>query len=267
FLDVGHGSAVLAEFPNGRKMLIDGGGSFNPEFDLGERVVAPFLWGEKITALDTVVLTHPHPDHMNGLPFILSKFKVNELWLNGQEDDSEPFQQIQEIIRQKRLPVFYPKPGWFRMMGDVRVGVLNAHGEEGALEKSSAAWRSYNNGSLVLRLSRGDQHILLTADIETPTEKKLLESRVPLGSQILQIPHHGSLSSSTPEFIRAVRPVYGFISARPSRHMPLPRPEILQRYESQGVQLFRTDRDGAITCELKPKGWTISSFRQGILIP
>jgi competence protein ComEC len=267
FLDVGHGSAVLAEFPDGKKMLIDGGGSFNPEFDLGERVVAPYLWGEKITTLDTVVLTHPHPDHMNGLPFILSKFKVRELWLNGQEDDSEAFGQIQEIIRQKQIPVFYPKPGWSGWRGDVRIEVLNAAEEEGAPEKFSAAWRSYNNGSLVLRLSRGDQHILLTADIEATIEKKLLERRIPLSSQILQIPHHGSLSSSTPEFIRAVHPVYGFISARPSRHMPLPRPEILQRYESRGVQLFRTDRDGAITCELKPKGWTISSFRRGILVP
>jgi competence protein ComEC len=267
FLDVGHGSAILAEFPNGQKMLIDGGGSFNPEFDLGERVVAPFLWGEKITALDTVVLTHPHPDHMNGLPFILSKFKVKELWLNGQEDDSESFRQIQEITLQKQIPVFYPKPGWSSWRGYVRIEVLNGPGEGGALEKSSSAWRYYNNGSLVLRLSRGDQNILLAADIEAPTEKELLENRIALSSQILQIPHHGSLSSSTPEFIRAVHPAHGLISARPSRHMPLPRLEILRRYESQGVQLFRTDRDGAITCELKPKGWTISSFRHGTLVP
>ncbi|MBI4763863.1 MAG: ComEC/Rec2 family competence protein, partial [Deltaproteobacteria bacterium] len=82
FLDVGHGSSTLIEFPRGQKMLVDGGGSFNPEFDLGERVVAPFLWKKKITGLEVVVLSHPHPDHLNGLPYILSKFKVKEIWTN-----------------------------------------------------------------------------------------------------------------------------------------------------------------------------------------
>ena len=92
-------------------MLIDGGGSFNPEFDLGERVVAPFLWKKKITGLEVVVLTHPHPDHLNGLTYILSKFKVKEIWTNGQGADSEPFRRFEELIRQKKIPIIYPRSG------------------------------------------------------------------------------------------------------------------------------------------------------------
>ena len=111
FLDVGHGSSILIEFPQGQKMLIDGGGSFNPEFDLGERVVGPFLWDKKITRLEVVVLTHPHPDHLNGLPFILSKFKVKEIWMNGQRVDSPAFQRLEKLIQQKKIPVVYPAAG------------------------------------------------------------------------------------------------------------------------------------------------------------
>jgi competence protein ComEC len=268
FLDVGHGSAILVRFPQGEKMLIDGGGSFNPEFDLGERVVAPFLWQEKITALDVVVLTHPHPDHLNGLPFILSKFKVREIWLNGQSDDSESFRKFWDLIKEKKIPLLYPKTGWARTLGDTQVEVLlSPENPEIQDDFPSAGWRNRNNGSLVLRLTRGDQHILLPADIEAEAEQRLLARGIPLNSQILQVPHHGSLSSSTRPFIEAVHPRYAVISARPSAHLPLPRPEIVARYESQGVSLYRTDRDGAITFKLKPEGWEICTFRKKTMKP
>lgn len=266
FLDVGHGSSVLIEFPGGQKMLIDGGGSFNPEFDLGERVVGPFLWAKKITRLDVVVLTHPHPDHLNGLPFILSKFKVKEIWLNGREEDSESFRRFWELIRQNKIPVFYPGPGWSRFFSRAQVEVLSLPPESSQREPSpSIFWHSQNNASLVLRLSYKNQHILLPSDIEAEAEKNLLRRKDLLKSDLLQIPHHGSLSSSTSPFIEAVRPRYGIISARPSQRLPLPHPEVIRRYLAREVTLLRTDRDGAVTFELKPTGWEITSYLRGPL--
>ncbi|MBI5582312.1 MAG: DNA internalization-related competence protein ComEC/Rec2 [Deltaproteobacteria bacterium] len=263
FLDVGHGSSILMEFPQGEKMLVDGGGSFNPEFDLGERVVGPFLWNKKITRLEVVVLTHPHPDHLNGLPFILSKFKVRELWMNGDRADSPAFQRLEELIKQNKIPVVYPAPGWSRSYSNVRVEVLHSP-LESPIKKESASlsFHGQNNASLVLRLSYKDQHVLLPADIEAETEKSLLQRPDSLPSQILQVPHHGSLTSSTIPFIEAVRPAYAIFSARPSPRLPLPRSEVIERYRERGAALFRTDRDGAVTCDLKTKGWEIECFRK-----
>ena len=264
FLDVGHGCSTLIEFPGGKKMLIDGGGSLNPEFDLGERVVAPFLWDKKITGLDVVVLTHPHPDHLNGLPFILSRFKVKEIWTNGDRVDSEPFRHFEELIQQKKIPVIHPEPGWSRSFSNVLVEVLHAPGKKSPREEPpSSLWHTQNNDSLVLRLSYGDQPILLAADIEAETETTLLRKDISLKSVVLQVPHHGSRTSSTIPFIEAVQPRYAVISGRASSHLPLPHPEIIRRYQERGITVLRTDQEGAITFDFKKREWKIKSFIRG----
>lgn len=266
FLDVGHGNAVFVEFPGGQKMLIDGGGSINPDFDIGERVVAPFLWEKKITRLDMVVLTHPHPDHLNGLPFILSKFKVKEIWLNGLEGASDAYGLFLELIRQKNIPVLIPERGRSWNISGVRVEAIILSQEHPPLEKShSLLWQRQNNTSLVLRLSYNDQHLLLPSDIEAGAEEILLNRRGLLHSQILQIPHHGSLTSSTVPFIDAVHPRFGVISGRPSSRRLLPHPEIVKRYEERSVILLRTDQEGAIGFELNPGGWKVTGFKRGDL--
>lgn len=266
FLDVGHGSSIFLEFPGGQTMLIDGGGSINPDFDIGERVVAPFLWAKKITSLDKVVLTHPHPDHLNGLPFILSKFKVKEIWLNGQDGDSDAYRLLQELIRKKNTPVLIPERGRSCTISGVRVEVLVLSQEHPSPGRShSRLWQRQNNASLVLRLSYNDQHLLLPSDIEAEAEGVLLTRGGPLPSQILQIPHHGSLTSSTVPFIDAVHPRFGIISGRGSARRNLPHPEIVKRYEERGVTLLRTDQEGAIGFEFHRKEWKVSGFKRGDL--
>jgi len=267
FLDVGHGSSILIEFPGNQKMLVDGGGSFNSEFDLGERVVAPFLWDKKITCLDVVVLTHPHPDHIGGLPYILSRFKVKEVWLNDQPIDSDASRHLEELIQQKKIPVVYPGAGWSRSISDVRIEVFHSPSAPSPRMKSpSLLWHNQNNASLVLRLSYKNQHILLPADIEAKAERNLLSKRVSLKSDILQVPHHGSLSSSTIPFIEAIQPCYAVISGRSSPRLPLPHPEVIRRYQERCVILFRTDQEGAISFALRKEGWEVESFLRGPII-
>jgi competence protein ComEC len=103
-IDVGQGSSTLVRFPGGKNMLIDGGGFFNDDFDIGRYVVAPFLWHEKIRRIDIVILTHVHPDHLNGLKFIVENFNVGEVWSSGHELNTESFQDFKRIITKRNIP-------------------------------------------------------------------------------------------------------------------------------------------------------------------
>jgi competence protein ComEC len=264
FLDVGHGSAVLVEFPGGETLLVDGGGSPNPAFDLGERVVSPFLRQKKIFSLDTVVLTHPHPDHLNGLPFILEKFIVKEFWWNGERADTEVFSRLEDLIQRKKIPTFQPLAGWTKNFGEVRVRILHPEPTHPQPQRSEAFnWHGQNNRSLVLQIDYQGQRVLLPADIEAVVENSLLNRGLTLQSQILQVPHHGSLTSSQPAFIEAVAPRWAVFSARGSVRFPVPHPEILRRYLDKGVKILRTDQEGAIRFSYRKGEWAGESTLKG----
>jgi competence protein ComEC len=266
FLDVGHGSATVLEFPDGRNLLIDGGGSPNPAFDLGERVVSPFLRQRKISRLEAVVLTHPHPDHLNGLPFILEKFQVGELWWNGDRVDSESFKRLEVLIRNQGIPVHTLCAGWTREYGLVRVSCLHP-AERGERQEAPTTWDGHNNRSLVLQFTCGDQALLLPADTESEAEAKLIRSGLPLRSQVLQGPHHGSRTSNQSAFLEAVAPRWAVFSARASNRFPLPHPEVLERYRDCGIFILRTDQEGAITLRYRKGKWGGQSYHRGPLPP
>jgi competence protein ComEC len=266
FLDVGHGSAIVIQLPKGEKVLVDGGGTMNPEFDLGERVVAPYLWQEKITALDIVVVTHPHPDHLNGIPFILSNFKVVQVWVNGQRGEGEGQRLFDEVIRQREIPVFLREAGWKHRFSGADLEVLHPPRHWSAALQAGS-WHGQNDTSLVLRLTCNDQAVLLPGDIEAQGEASLVSSGKELKSQVLQIPHHGSISSSQPAFIRAVGPTYGVISGRRGPRLPIPHEAVIQRYLDRGTKLYRTDEEGAVTFSLKGNTWEVESYLRGRLQP
>ena len=102
-MDVGQGSAILVRLPGGQRMLVDGGGFFDDTFDVGKYVLAPFLWHERISRIDIVVLTHPHPDHLQGLLFVLENFHVGEVWTNGERSDSPLYLSFLQIIRDRGI--------------------------------------------------------------------------------------------------------------------------------------------------------------------
>ncbi len=104
-VDVGQGSATLIRFPGGKRLLLDGGGFFDDTFDVGKYVVAPFLWKERISRIDTIVLTHPHPDHLQGLLFILENFNVSEVWTNGEVSDTPSYLSFRLIIEKRGIPL------------------------------------------------------------------------------------------------------------------------------------------------------------------
>lgn len=248
-LDVGQGSAVLLELPGGGTALVDGGGFADPAaFDVGARVVAPFLWRRKIASIDTLILTHPNADHMNGLVFIADHFQVRALWTSGESRPGAGYEALMQAAARRGIavPDFSELPRESVVQG-ARIEVL--YPPVDFLERSrTERWRrDENNNSLVTRVSLGQTSVLIPGDIMRPAEKELVAlAGERLRSTVLIAPHHGSRSSSSEEFLRAAAPAAVLISCagRPGSGMPHPR--VLERYDRQGARLYRTDRDGAI---------------------
>jgi competence protein ComEC len=248
FLDVGQGSATLFELPGGYSMLVDGGGySDNAAFDVGARIIAPFLWRKKIKTVETLILTHPNSDHLNGLIYIAEHFDVHHIWSNGEPGNTSGYRQLMKIIRDKDIthPVFRQLDRQVDIAG-VTIEILNP--PPGFFERrQTEPWRDLNNNSLVTRFTRGEVSLLLCGDITARAERELVTREGDrLKSTVLFVPHHGSDSSSTPAFIDAVQPRIAIVSAGWQNRYHFPHPAVLKRYRQAKTRLLRTDQDGAI---------------------
>jgi competence protein ComEC len=292
-VDVGQGSAILIRFPGGKKMLVDGGGSFDDTFDVGKLVLAPFLWYERIDRIDTLVLTHPHPDHLQGLLFILENFQVREVWTNGKVMDSPLYLSFHRIIRNRGITVkilsditpdieisgvtirILNPPSYSAIpLSDAAISPVQAYYDEAeshkysphtnTIRKISADLDEVNNRSLVMKLSFGRRSFLIPGDISESSESRLVRSRAYLQSDVLFVPHHGSVRSSTIPFIERVKPQVSVISCGFKNVFRFPHAEVIGRFERMHTRVFRTDRDGAITIVTDGNDLSTSVFRSGI---
>jgi competence protein ComEC len=246
-LDVGQGDAVLLELPGGRTILIDGGGLFDDRFDIGEQVVVPFLLSRWIARLDLVVLSHPHPDHLNGLAAVLRHFPVGAVWDGGQRVASPSYLWFEEVLRHKRIPHKILQAG-YRTSEFEPIEITVLHPPTTLLRGSPRGRSSdVNSNSLVLLLRYRDVRVLLPGDIEEEAERRLLEQRTDLSAQVLKVPHHGGRTSSSLPFLERVRPTVAVVSAGHRNRFRHPHQETLERYRATNVELYRTDRDGAVT--------------------
>jgi len=246
-LDVGQGDAVLLELPGGRTILIDGGGVFDDRFDIGEQVVVPFLLSRWIARLDLVVLSHPHPDHLNGLAAVLRHFPVGAVWDGGQRVASPSYLWFEEVLRHKRIPHKILQAGYRTSEFEpIEIAVLHP---PTTLLRGSPRGRSsdVNSNSLVLLLRYRDVRVLLPGDIEDEAERLLVDQGADLSAQVLKVPHHGGRTSSSLPFLERVRPTVAVVSAGYRNRFLHPHQETLERYRAMGIELYRTDRHGAVT--------------------
>ncbi len=246
FLDVGQGDAALVELPDGRRLLVDGGPGGERRFDVGERVVAPFLWNRAVSTLDAVVMTHADPDHAGGLAAILRRFHVRELWDNGlpdrAADEIRGLAERQGTLRRRLIA------GDRIWLGSTPITTLNPPATPLARSPRGPA-SDENNNSLVLRLDWGLASVVLTGDIEQEAEAALVAGRRPLAHLVLKVAHHGSRYSTTEEFLREGRPAVAVISVGRRNPFSHPTPEVMERLARAGVKTYRTDRDGAVLLE------------------
>jgi competence protein ComEC len=251
FIDVGQGDCALMELSSGKNILIDGGGTYDNRFDIGRRVVAPFLWNRGVRHLDLVVLSHPHPDHMNGLTFIARKFRVSEMWENGQAPDMAGYRDLKQAVNDRGIRCRTAEAGAMTArIGEAEVRVL--HPTRGFSERSKKAYINENNRSLVLRITADGNVFLFPGDIEAGAEVALVRQYGhDLKCDLLKVPHHGSKSSSAETFVSMADPAIAVVTVGRGNPYRQPSDDVIARYEKHGAHVYRTDRDGALVATVE----------------
>jgi competence protein ComEC len=244
-LDVGTGNAVVLQTRE-HSLIYDFGPGNRSGFSVGEWVIQPFLRYQGISQVDQIIISHNDQDHSGGLYSVVKNFKQVPVLSGTPESVRQRFPELQSI----------------RDCHDIKPWRWDGVDFEFLMTEKDTT-KSDNNRSCVLRISLNDQHILLTGDIESVQERLLLNSfGEKLKADILLVPHHGSLSSSTPEFIDSVSSRHVIFSTGYLNHWRFPKPEILRRYQKTDAHLYRTDQDGAIQVYCSSSNCEVEKIRQ-----
>jgi competence protein ComEC len=293
FLDVGQGDAALIVFPHGSTMLVDGGGELrfdrqtdnqnsgksipasqektdghagkddevnevryqDSPFSIGEEVVSRFLWSQGRTRIDYVLATHADADHIDGLADVVRNFSTGQALVGHAPIDDAEFDHFIEAIRKPPVSLASLSAGERFEIEGVTIEVLwppRAVGE---------TITSGNDDSVVLRLVYGSVAVLLVGDIEQAAETALARSGFDLRADVLKVPHHGSKTSSTDAFLDRVHPRDAVISVGERSRFGHPHKVVVERYQSRGVRLHQTGRDGTVTVQTDGTFLDVSTYR------
>ncbi|MEZ5428158.1 MAG: ComEC/Rec2 family competence protein [Pyrinomonadaceae bacterium] len=267
FLDVGQGDAALITFPDGQTMLVDGGGimSFNREADgeagifepdipsIGESVVSEFLWEKGYARVDYILATHADADHIRGLADVAGNFRIGRALFGRAPVGNPEFERLSSVLDRRGVDRELISRGDPLNVGGVRVEILYPVADR------SAEAVSDNNHSLVLRLVYGNRSFLLTGDIEKETEG-ILAGNSFLKSDVVKVAHHGSRTSSTPDFVNAVRARYAIVPVGRDSPFGHPHREVIERWKNSGARIFLTGERGTVSVSTDGKDLQIGTF-------
>jgi competence protein ComEC len=257
FIDVGQGDAIYLATPAGRHILVDGGGRpyGQGDFDVGERVVVPFLHRQGVRRLDVVISTHPDADHIGGLMAVIREMPVSLVVVpplrGAMLDAYRPF-----LAELQARGVPWQEAGRGDTLAlDPALNIQVLHpGREISGSNSDS-----NNNSLVLKVIYRQFSLLLSADIEAEAMADLKASGADVRSTVFKVPHHGSRYGLEREFLKEVAPQVVVIPVGEKNNFGHPAPEILSYWQEQGVPVYRTDRQGAIIIKSDGERWQVDT--------
>jgi competence protein ComEC len=254
-IDVGQGDAILLECPNGKRILVDTG-PWSMRFDAGERTIVPFLKRQGNKKVDYLLITHSHSDHLGGARSILQTIRVDTLVINYSDSDNRQVKEILQVAREKNVGLKMMYEGdQIPIDPNVRMYIMNPR-------ENRIAEKNLNNTSIVLKVVFGDASMLLVGDAEAEVEHTLIPRyKEFLSSNNLKVGHHGSLSSTSEEFLNTVHPQKALISVGNHNKFRHPSPLTLRRLTAHSIGIERTDKIGAIVLESDGKQWTQKVWR------
>ncbi|HMM19982.1 MAG TPA: ComEC/Rec2 family competence protein [Selenomonadales bacterium] len=248
-IDVGQGDAILIRTPGQQVTLIDTG-----DVPARNKLVA-YIKKQGVIAIDNLIITHPHADHLGGAQAILENFPVKHVYDNGQTTTTALYRQYLTLIQKKQIPFEVVKVG-----GQLDLGggaILTFYGPPSP--PLAGAETNLNNASIVGRLSFGKFSMLLPGDAELEEERWIVKRYGgELQSQVLKSGHHGSRTSSSLGFLKAVRPEAAIASLGAGNDYHHPHPSTIRRYEDYKIKFFRTDTDGTVTITSDGETYTIT---------
>lgn len=254
---VGQGESLLLQNCLGETVLVDGGGLYSSRFDVGERLLAPALGELGIHRLNSVVLSHDHPDHRKGLIYLLDTFAVGNFYSGHQLIELHP--SLQEVLDHRQIPMLIPEPGWNQLPG--------WHQGQLWLFNNGRSDFNENDQSLALYLQfDADDGVLLTGDLQRQGVSALLAAGLPGPVSLLKLPHHGSRYSLTDQLLDRLNPTVCLVSAGYGNPYHLPSGQVVDEIEQRDIALYRTDEDGTIRVEYRPQGLRVRQWQKGFFI-
>jgi competence protein ComEC len=234
FFDVGQGDSALVTSAHGRQILIDGG----PDWAALEHVGATLPFFDR--SIDMIVLSHPHLDHLASLPEILERYHVGTLVISGVGNDAPWMQRILTIARRRGTRVMTGVAGQRMELDGLTLDVL---WPPRTLAKQFTT--NLNNVSVVIKLKTGTHSALFSGDMEKMVEDTLVAAHADLRAEVLKVPHHGGKTSSSTGVLLAIKPAVAIVSTGSGNSYGHPNRAVIQRLESMGIRVHRTDLQGS----------------------
>lgn len=247
FIDVGQGDSTLIITPDKKTVLVDGGGS--DSFDVGEKVLLPYLLDRRILKVDYVLISHFDTDHCGGILTIMEKVKVKNIIISEQAEHSENYERFKKLMIHKKIRLIEVKKG-----DKIKIG---RYSEFKILFPTSRllSENPLNNNSIVAQFNYNNFKMLFTGDIEKLAEQQILKTeKAEIRADILKVAHHGSKTSSIPEFIKAVRPKIALIGVGKNNTFGHPNQQTIKNLENIKCRIYRTDLQGEIIIKIDQKG-------------